>query len=1410
MATKSKTKIEAPPPSRESVATDMVRSPEKWAEQETQAWQQTSAGVDGTKGAEMAPQRPLPAGGMMGQARLMKAMLRREAIGRLPATPAVPQQKEAKPTNGELKPLLPEKSILPDTAVGDENSLVKDETGVSETAENIVKPPAANAAKAAPVLQSATSTVEAKKPEPAAEPAPAPQEEPAAKAGPTAVASQVEDKQPESPDPESSATMKKGEDEGAPEVTKRDEKGKETKKAKESGKTAVAETEAGPKEGKGKAAQGRKRQGKRGKADAAKKKAEEAKAEAEAAPDPHQAIAPAAAAVGRRAATARRHAPASAPVGSAQAAAIEPKTQQTRSAAAETVKNLDAVEAKEVERQQFKDKLTEAIERATPEPKTEEDAEEVMETGAQKASAALGGELASQRDAAAGPMKTAVASEIDPATQAAPAETPLQTEQVGERPSPVESGPVVPVSRPSPDTSTDRAATDQMMAENEVTEEQLAAGNEPAFGPALETRAAAEANEATVETRYRQSEVEVQGQGQQTAQKALVQGLGGIHGERELRIGQVTGQQTETKGKDAAERQRITNKIAQIKEQTKSDVAAILDSMESEATETFEAGLKRAEDAYADAFEEAKGGIGTWLTTWGDDWDRHIEASLRTARRRYLNEVNTAIDQVADLVGAKLAEARKRVTTGRQQVEEFVLSLDASVKEYGEQALKKVSADFDAMESDINQRRDALINNIAQQWKASYERMSAMEEKLRAENKSFWQRVYDATVGVVKKIIAFKNMLLGILGRAAAVIGDIIAHPIRFLGNLIDGVKLGLNNFVKNIGTHMQEGLIAWLTGSLGEMGITLPEKWDLAGIFHLVMQILGVSFAQIMGKVSKVMGFDIMGIWGTIQEIIGIYQEGGITGLAKYGLEKIIGPDKMAMLMELFDIVQLVMTGDFGQLWEVLKGYLSSLKEMIFGKITEFIVEKVIKAGVTWVISLFNPASAFIRACMMIYDVIVFFVERAAQIKSLVEAVIGAVAAIAKGNIGAMAKSVENALARVIPVAISFLASLLGLGGVADKVRETIESVREMVSNAIDALLNSGPVKAVAGFIQKAVAKVKNMAKAGLEKAKSAVDLGKKDKEKESEKAPETNDPEHDAKVDIGLKDIAPTEQPYLKNGKISREDAESVAASVKKAHPIFTRLEVVDGGDSWNYEWAASDGDEIDTPSTKADEPITLWEDISGETLKDYLAGFQNWRTPREGQALGQTRSVPVQLAEISIHRNRLHAERLIDNSSTSEAKKNAAKKFVFAKITQAAQSQEELTIHRRLREAASYIQKLYGGRSQLSLDVEHLTEVAQNPEIYPRSRINRKYSAVSARIRKGTARPGSPEEEIMSMSASPSQKRLIARLYAEQLIDESLGDVGETVTYSEPQEIEIEIISTEVHKEITSRRAAERSNE
>ena len=745
-------------------------------------------------------------------------------------------------------------------------------------------------------------------------------------------------------------------------------------------------------------------------------------------PDARRAIAPAASAVHQRARTSKRHPPAHAAVGAAQAAAIHPQTEQTRGAAVQTVTGLAAAKPQAVRREEFKARLKQAISDATPQPKTEAQANAVMKEGGAKASQSLKADLSAERDAAVGPMEAAATAEAPISGQPAPPVTELHVQPPGPAPAPVSPASVVPAPLPAErlDYSADREPTDRAMAQDDVTQDQLKKGNDPAFTPTLDSRATAEKHEVTAEAQYRKQERAVQGAGHAEAAAALAHGLGGIHAGRIARLAKVGGKQQDLKARDALKRQEITNRIAGIKNKTKSQVDAVLKQIDNEAPKIFGNGLAQAEKAYDAAFEEAKGGVGTWLTTWGSDWDDLITSALATARAEYMRQVDFAIDEVANLVDKKLKEAKDYVAAGRREVDQFVDGLDEHLRQAGDAARDAVSGDFDAMAAQIDAHRDALISKLAQQYKESYERMSAREEELREANKSLWQRVYDATVGLIKKILAFKNMLLDVLARAAGVVSEIIHDPIGFLGNLVSAVMLGLKNFMANIGAHLEKGLMDWIFGALSGAGLQLPKAFDLKGILSIVLQVLGLTYANFRARAVAIVGESVVGALEQAAGVFKIFITQGVSGL-----------------------------------WEFMKEKVSDLKSMVLDAIFSFVKEKVIIAGVTWIIGLLNPASAFFKACKAIYDIVMFFIERGSQILALVNAIIDSVSAIVKGNLTAAAAWVENALAKAIPVAIGFLASLLGLGDPSKPVKEMIDKAQAPVNKAIDWVIH-GAVKLV------------------------------------------------------------------------------------------------------------------------------------------------------------------------------------------------------------------------------------------------------------------------------------------------------------------------------------------------------------
>ena len=128
-------------------------------------------------------------------------------------------------------------------------------------------------------------------------------------------------------------------------------------------------------------------------------------------------------------------------------------------------------------------------------------------------------------------------------------------------------------------------------------------------------------------------------------------------------------------------------------------------------------------------------------------------------------------------------------------------------------------------------------------------------EALQAENKGLVDKAIGAIKAVINTIRELASMLKNVLARAASVIGDIIRDPIGFLGNLIAGIKGGIDKFFANIGAHLKKGLMGWLFGQLANAGIELPETFDLKGIIKLLASIFGLTWANIRNRIVKQIG---------------------------------------------------------------------------------------------------------------------------------------------------------------------------------------------------------------------------------------------------------------------------------------------------------------------------------------------------------------------------------------------------------------------------------------------------------------------------------------------------------------------------------------------------------------------------
>jgi hypothetical protein len=783
--------------------------------------------------------------------------------------------------------------------------------------------------------------------------------------------------------------------------------------------------------------------------------------------------------IGQGARHEKEHASARSKAAQAQGAAKAPPNDIASQAAAAQVDKMAQQKPGDFDKKGFIEAVKKAIDAAAP--KNMSEAVDFKESG-------KAGQVKGQVASLVSKDKQQSESGIKQTSTEAPDASKARPKQViamgDEKPGPVAGDPgakqAIPSPKPASETSmaAGPAAVNQQMADAEVTEQQLKDSNEPEFTDALGAKKVAEDHSQKAPEDYRATEQEVLAKAGADARGASGAGLQGMHGVRVGLLGAVSGHKAGARGQDEARRAEIAARIESIFNQTRTEVTAILSALDGKVTAAFDAGEQSARsqfETYVDQQMSAykkkryKGlrGKYRWVRDKLRGMPDEVNAFYTDGRNRYLNQMEKVIGNVADVVAAELGRAKLRIAQGKEQVKQYVESQPKALRQIAREAEEQIGGKFEQLEGEVESKQDALVQTLATRYVAARDSLDQRIDELKAANKGLIDKVVDAVAGVIRTIMHLKDMLLNVLSKAAGVIGEIIKHPIKFLGNLVGAIKQGLNQFVSNIGTHLEKALVSWLFGTLGDAGIELPESLDLKGIVSLVLQVLGLTYANIRSIAAKLAGEKVVS---------------AVEGTAKF-------------------FVTLASEGP-GALWQWIQDKIAdlNLEDMVIGAIKDFVITRIITAGVTWLLSMLNPASAFIKACKMIYDVIMFFIERGSQIMEFVNTVLDSVGAIAAGNIGSAAALVENSLAKLLPLAISFLASLLGVGGIAEKIKDIIEKIRAPINKLISSVLGSvlGPIKKLydkgAKFVKGVVDKGKALGQKAIGKLKGKFYAGTED----------------------------------------------------------------------------------------------------------------------------------------------------------------------------------------------------------------------------------------------------------------------------------------------------------------------------
>ncbi len=532
-------------------------------------------------------------------------------------------------------------------------------------------------------------------------------------------------------------------------------------------------------------------------------------------------------------------------------------------------------------------------------------------------------------------------------------------------------------------------------------------------------------------------------------------------------LGETKEKQKKTKTALELKREAVTKEINSIYETAKASVTTKLNNLEKQSLASFDHGQEKASREFE---SDVKRDVDRWKRKrysgfWGpakwlkdklvgiDDFPE-VKQAFESAKANYIVKIDQSILDITKDNNQVIKECKEELANARKEIKKFVDGLGPELKSTGQQAMTEMKTKLDAMDSFIEKKKGELAKALCDKKEEAIKKIDEKIEKMKEEMSGALSKLGNLLLEAAIKFFKWalkkagydEKTLMGIINKGKAVIKKIIGDPIGFIGNLINAVKLGIKNFQNNIKKHLIGGLIGWLTGAMGDIGIQLPAKFDLKGILSIVLQILGLTWNVIRQKLVKRLGEKVVS-----------------------GVEKTV------------DIVKRIVTEGPMALWEMIKEKAAEIKQQVMEGIRNWAIVELVKQGIIKLLSFLNPAGVIVQAILAIYNTIMFFVENGKRIVEFVKTVFNSIGDIAMGKIGAAASAVERALAMTIPIILNFLARLLNLSGIGKAVKKIILKIRA----PIDKVMN----KAIDFIVKKAkklFGKGKAVVKKGVEKAKS------------------------------------------------------------------------------------------------------------------------------------------------------------------------------------------------------------------------------------------------------------------------------------------------------------------------------------
>jgi phage-related protein len=818
----------------------------------------------------------------------------------------------------------------------------------------------------------------------------------------------------------------------------------------------------------------------------------------------------------------KKHPTAKSKAKEAQAAAEPPANERESKAMASQAETMGTAQPGAFDKAAFIAAVRKAI--ADASPKTLDDADKFASSGkAGEVKNQVMGKVSKGKEDSAKDVKEKSAAPPDPSRVAPKPVTPMREQKPG--PAPKDPGAAKAMPGPAPADQTNLGGpvceTNAKMAEAGVTEEHLKKSNEPEMQQAVEAKKAGEEHSTRAPAEFREQEQQQLNTARQGATSETTSSLGAMQQTRAGALSRVGGNQSTAKSNEEKARADVSTHIDGLYNATKTEVNTILEGLDGKVSTAFTEGEAAARRAFEENHktEMAKwkekryagvAGAAQWVADLFEDLRPEAAVIYQRARDLYLQKMDEVISRIADLVGSELTRAKNRIQQGRDEIRKYVSGLSPELQKVGQEAQQAIASKFDELDQDVNSKQESLVNDLAQKYVEARNAVDEDIKKMQEENKGLWEQAKEAVGGAVEAILKLKDLFMTTLARAAGAFTKILEDPVAFIGNFMNAVKTGFMNFAGNILDHLKKGLLGWLFGALASAGIELPSSFDLKGILKLVASILGLTWGAIKARLVRLIPW--------------------------------LGP-VIDFVEDKIEVVAAFVKDGLAGVWNWIKDRLGDLKEMILTPIKEFVVEKVVKAGITWILGLLNPAGALVKVVQALIGVVQWIMERGASLANLIRTVIDAVHDIAHGGMGGVPAKIEGSLGQAVPLVISFLANLLGLGGISEKIKSIIEAVQRPIGRAIDTVVG-GAIKAAKGVLSRGLRLI-------------------------GRRPPAPTSPEERGRqLAAGTAAMDQLNQRYAEKGA-TKEELESSVSGIRSRFPVFTQISIVQADDHWNYDF-------------------------------------------------------------------------------------------------------------------------------------------------------------------------------------------------------------------------------------------------